>query len=132
MSKGKKYLEITLFKGDMTQDGAVFRMNQMRMLMQAAAELRGLQYHEDAGSYALFGPESKMHEGTDVMNAFRKKVLTKVDMVGFMGETEIQTKIQTIIKLAEENKLTCGADIVQATAQELLMQNLLSVKTWIV
>ena len=130
MKAPKKYLELVIFKGDLTQDGAVFRMNQMKILMQAAAELRGVQYQEDSGSYAIFGPSEKIHEGDEMAQAFRKKVLSKVDICGFFGEAEIKAKAQVIIKLAQEQELSCGADLIHILAEDLLMQNLYSLKEW--
>lgn len=130
MKAPKKFLELVIFKGDLTQDGAVFRMNQMKILMQATSELRGVQYQEDSGSYAVFGPADKIHEGDEMARAFRKKVLSKVDICGFFGEAEIQMKIQAIIKLAQEQELSCGADLLRMFAEDLLMQNLYSLKEW--
>jgi hypothetical protein len=132
VKNSKKYLELVIFKGDLSQDGAVFRMNQMKILMRAAAELRGLQYQEDQGSYALFGPSEKMHEGEDAVALFRKKVLTKVDLCGFFSEPELDTKVQVVIKLAEENNLTCGIDLISVLSTDLLMQSLYSLKEWTV
>ena len=132
MKPQKKYLELVIFKGDLTQDGAILRMNQMKILMQAAAELRGVQYQEDSGSYAIFGPKDKVCEGDEMAKAFRKKVLTKVDICNNYGPAELKTKIQTVIKLAEENEVSCGADLLRMFAEELLMQSLYSLKEWLV
>ncbi len=129
MKPQKKYLELVIFKGDLTQDGAILRMNQMKILMQAAAELRGLQYQEDSGSYAIFGPKDKICEGEDMAKAFRKKVLTKVDICVQYGP-ELMTKTQTVIKMAQENEVSCGADLIRMLAEEMLMQNLFSLKEW--
>lgn len=130
--KSKKYLELVIFKGDLTQDGAILRMNQMKILMQAAAELRGVQYQEDSGSYAIFGPSDKIREGDEMAKAFRKKVLTKVDICGNYGPGELGSKVQTIIKLAQENDVSCGADLLHMLAEDLLMQSLYSLKEWTV
>ncbi len=132
MSKSKKYLELVIFKGDMTQDGAIFRMNQMKILMQAAAELRKVQYQEDSGSYAIFGPSDAIHEGEEMAKTFRKKVLSKVDVCGYMGESEIKAKALVLVKLAQEQDLSCGADLIHTIAEELLMQNVYSLKEWYV
>lgn len=130
--KSKKYLELVIFKGDLTQDGAILRMNQMKILMQAAAELRGVQYQEDSGSYAIFGPSDKIREGDEMAKAFRKKVLSKVEICGNYGPAELQTKVQTVVKLAQEQELFCGADLLHTLAEDMLMQNLYSLKEWTV
>lgn len=131
MSKAsKKYTELTLFKGDTNQDGAIFRMNEMKILMKAASELSGLQYQEDKASYALFGPAEKMHEGKEMVGAFSNKVLKKVDLCGFFSDAEIATKVQTVVKLAQENSLRCGADIIYMRSVDLLMGGIFSLKEW--
>ena len=130
--KSKKYLELVIFKGDKNDDGAILRMKQMLILMQAAAELRGVQYQEDSGSYAIFGPSDKMCEGEEMVKTFRKKVLSKVEICGNFGPSEIQAKIQTIIKLAQEQELSCGADLLKTMVNEMLMQNVYSLKEWTV
>ena len=132
MKTPKKYLELVIFKGDLTQEGAVLRMKQMMILMQATAELRGLQYQADMGSYALFGPADKFHEGADMVSLFRKKVLTKVDLCGNFSDAEMQAKVQTVIKLAEENNVSCGLDLIHFLAEDMLMMNLYSLKEWVV
>ena len=132
MKNPKKYLELVIFKGDLTQDGAVFRMNQMKILMQASAELRGVQYQEDAGSYAIFGPSERIHEGEEMAKTFRKKVLSKIEICGNYGPGELQEKVQKIIKLAQEQELSCGADLLHILAENLRMQNLYSLKEWAV
>ena len=130
--KSKKYLELVIFKGDLTQDGAILRMNQMKILMQVTAELRGVQYQEDSGSYAIFGPSDRIHEGDEMAKTFRKKVLSKVDICGNYGAAELQAKVQTVIKLAQEQDLSCGADLLHILAEDMLMQNLYSLKEWTV
>ena len=130
--KSKKYLELVIFKGDLTQDGAILRMNQMKILMQAAAELRGVQYQEDSGSYAIFGPSDKVHEGEDMAKAFRKKVLSKIEICGNYGPTEMQEKVQKVVKLAQGQELSCGADLLHTLAENMLMQSLYSLKEWTV
>lgn len=130
MRAPKTYVELVFFKGDTNQDGAIFRMNEMKVLMKAARELNGLQYQEDQASYALFGSYDKMHEGKEMAKAFRSKVLSRVDLCGFLSAAELETKVQTLVKLAQEQKLTCGLDLINIRASDLIMDGVKSIKEW--
>lgn len=128
--KTKSYTELTFFKGDLSKDGAVLRMNEIRILMKAAAELCGLQYQEDQGSYALFGPTEKMRKDDEDARLAQSKLLSKVDLCGHWGESEIAQKTQVLIKLAEEKEISFGLGLIILRAGEMAIQGQYSIKEW--
>ena len=129
------YVEAAIYKGDMDKDGASLRINELRILMKTAAELNGLQYFEDANSFAIFGPKDKVWTGKEAAAEFKKTVLSRVDLCGLFGEAEVKYKVQRLVEIAtqdEDRKLTCGLEIIKNRVDDMIMSANMSIREWLI
>ena len=124
----KEYVEIAFHKGDQDKEGATLRMNEMRVLTKAFAELNKGQYSEDTASYAALVPVKNVPAGGN--KEFKEKVMNKVDVVGYYSDAELESKAMKIIKLAQENGCGLSLDYIRNRVAHYIMEKFYSERTW--
>lgn len=124
----KEYIELAIHKGDLDKEGAMLRMNEMRVLLKAFAELNKGQYSEDSASYAVLAPLKNLPIGG--IKDFREKVMNKVDVVGYYSDAEINGKAMKVVKLAQENECVLSVEYIQNRVAHYIMEKFYSERRW--
>ena len=124
-----KYHEFILFKGDLQQEGAIYRMGEMRSIFKAFADLLGGEYQEDLGSYAVMVSEKNIPKSCDVQ-AFRDKVLGFVDLCDNFNDEQVKEKAARIVALSKEKDCPIGPEVIRLRVNTLLMEKLYTERVW--
>ena len=124
----KEFIELAFHKGNLAEEGATFRMNEMRVLLKAFAVLNKGQYAEDGASYTALVPVKNLPEGG--MKDFKDKVMSRVDVVGYFSDAEIERKAQKVVELAVENDAKLSMEYIQNRVSHYIMDKLYSVRKW--
>lgn len=124
----KEYVEIAFHKGDLDKEGATLRMGEMRVLTKAFAELNKGQYSEDKASYAALVPIKNVPAGG--IKEFKEKVMSKVDVVGYFSDAELDNKAMKVVKLAQECECGLSLDYIRNRANHYLMEKFYSERVW--
>lgn len=124
----KEYVEIAFHKGDLDKEGATLRMGEMRVLAKAFAELNKGQYSEDAASYAAFVPVKNVPTGG--IKEFKDNVMSKVDVVGYFSDAELDNKAMKVVKLAQENDCGLSLEYIRNRVTHYIMEKFYSERVW--
>ena len=124
----KEYVEIAFHKGDQDKEGATLRMGEMRVLTKAFAVLNKGQYMEDKASYAALVPLKTVPEGG--IKEFKEKVMSKVDVVGYFSDAELDRKAAKVVELAVENECGLSLDYLRNRVTHYIMDKFYSERVW--
>lgn len=124
----KEYTEIAFHKGDLDKEGATLRMGEMRVLTRVFAELNGGQYSEDKASYAAIVPTKNLQSGG--IKEFKDNVMSKVDVVGYFSDAEMDKKAKKAIELAKESGCTLTLDYMRSRVAHYIMEKFYSERVW--
>ena len=124
----KEYTEIAFHKGDLDKEGATLRMGEMRVLTKVFAELNGGQYSEDKASYAAIVPTKNLKEGG--IKEFKDKVMSRVDVVGYFSDAELDKKANKAIELAKEGECSLTLDYIRNRVNHYIMEKFYSERVW--
>ena len=124
----KEFTEIAFHKGDLDKEGATLRMGEMRVLTKAFAELNGGQYSEDGASYAALVPSKNLKASG--IREFKDNVMSKVDVVGYFSDAELDKKAKKVIELAKENECSLTLDYIRNRVAHYIMDKFYSERVW--